>query len=159
MLHIPKFWANHKHVSSLSVSTDRLWHMEEWLSHKFLRISLRWGLKLAMSFQLHLLLIFLRFFWRISCQCMAVLETDNYYPHSFINYWLWYTSVSREQWWRSGRALASHQRGPGLISRLGAICRLSLLVLFSGLRRFQFPRVLPFSPLLKNLHLIKLWFD
>ena len=51
------------------------------------------------------------------------------------------------------RALASHQCGPGLISRLGAICWLSLLVLFYALRGFS-PGT-PVSPLLKNPHLIK----
>ena len=35
------------------------------------------------------------------------------------------------------RALASHQCGPGLIPRLGVICGLSLLVLYSGLRGFS----------------------
>ena len=35
------------------------------------------------------------------------------------------------------RALASHQCGPGSISRLGVICGLSLLVLFSALRGFS----------------------
>ena len=58
------------------------------------------------------------------------------------------------------RALASHQYGPGSIPRLGVIRGLSLLVLFSARRGFPpgtpvFPRVLRFSPLLKNLHLIK----
>ena len=51
------------------------------------------------------------------------------------------------------RALASHQWCPGLISRLCVICGLSLSILFAALRGF--PRVLRFSPLLKNLHLIK----
>ena len=50
-------------------------------------------------------------------------------------------------------ALASHQCGPGSISRLSVICELSLLVLFSGLR--DFPQGTLVSPLLKNLHLIK----
>ena len=35
------------------------------------------------------------------------------------------------------RALASHQCGPGSISRLGVTCGLSLLVLFSALRSFS----------------------
>ena len=35
------------------------------------------------------------------------------------------------------RAFASYQCGPGLISRLGAICWLSLLVLFYALRGFS----------------------
>ena len=35
------------------------------------------------------------------------------------------------------RALSSHQCGPGSISRLGVICELSLLVLFSALRGFS----------------------
>ena len=55
-------------------------------------------------------------------------------------------------WCRDGavvRALASHQCGPGSIPRLSVICGLSLLlVLVSALR--VFPRVLWFSPLLKN---------
>ena len=51
------------------------------------------------------------------------------------------------------RALASHQCGPGSISRLCVICGLSLLVLSSALRGFS--RLLRFSPLTKkNQHLI-----
>ena len=49
------------------------------------------------------------------------------------------------------RALAFHQCDPGSISALGVICRLSLLVLYSVMRGF--PRVLRFSPLIKNQHL------
>ena len=37
------------------------------------------------------------------------------------------------------RALASHQCGPGSIPRLGVMCGLSLLVLYSALRGFQGP--------------------
>ena len=48
------------------------------------------------------------------------------------------------------RALASHQCGSGSILGLDAICELNLLVLFSA--REVFPRVLRFSPLLKNQH-------
>ena len=44
------------------------------------------------------------------------------------------------------RALISHQNGVGLIPRLGIICGLSLLVLYTALRGF--------SPALKNLHLL-----
>ena len=50
------------------------------------------------------------------------------------------------------RALASYQCGPGSIPRLGVICGLSLLVLYSAVRGF--PGVLQFSPLLKNQHLM-----
>ena len=35
------------------------------------------------------------------------------------------------------RALASHQRGPGSILRLGVRCGLSLLVLYSAIRGFS----------------------
>ena len=49
------------------------------------------------------------------------------------------------------RALASHQCGAGSIPRLGVICGLSLLVLFSSPRGFL--RVLRFSPLLKKQRL------
>ena len=43
-----------------------------------------------------------------------------------------------EQWWRSGETHShSHQCGLGSISRLGVICGLSLLVLFSALRCFS----------------------
>ena len=38
------------------------------------------------------------------------------------------------------RALASHQCGPGSIPRLGVICELSLLVLYSALRGFSSPQ-------------------
>ena len=49
------------------------------------------------------------------------------------------------------RALASYQCVPGSIPGPGVICGLSLLlVLFSAPRGF--PRVLRFSPLLKNQH-------
>ena len=41
-----------------------------------------------------------------------------------------------EQGWRSGRALASHQCGLGLIPGLGVICGPSLLVLNSAPRGF-----------------------
>ena len=51
------------------------------------------------------------------------------------------------------RALTSHQCNPGSFSRLGVICGLSLLVLFSALRRFS-PGTLVF-PSTQNLHLIK----
>jgi len=51
------------------------------------------------------------------------------------------------------RALASHQCGPDSLLRLGVICELSFLVLFSALRGF--PPGFPVFPLLKNLHLIK----
>ena len=46
------------------------------------------------------------------------------------------------------RAIASHQCGPGSISRLGVICGLSLLVLYSASRDFS-PGT-PVSPLLKK---------
>ena len=39
--------------------------------------------------------------------------------------------------WRSGRALASHQCGPGLIPGLSVMCGLSLLVLYSAQRSFS----------------------
>jgi len=45
--------------------------------------------------------------------------------------------MSGEQWWLVVvRALASHQRGPGSIPRLGAMCGLSLSVTFYSLRGF-----------------------
>ena len=46
------------------------------------------------------------------------------------------------------RALASHQCGLGLISRLGVTCGLSLLVLISALRGFSLGT--PVFPLLKK---------
>ena len=46
------------------------------------------------------------------------------------------------------RALASHQRGPGSILRLGVICSLSLLVLYSAPRGF-FPGTPVFPSLQK----------
>ena len=49
------------------------------------------------------------------------------------------------------RALASHQCGAGSIPRLGVICGLSLLVLYSAPRGFSSGT--PVSPLLKNQHL------
>ena len=49
------------------------------------------------------------------------------------------------------RALTSHQCGPGSIPRLGVICGLSLLVLYSAPR---FSPGTPVSPLLKNQNLI-----
>ena len=42
-----------------------------------------------------------------------------------------------EQGWRSGRALAFHQCGPGSIPGLGVISGLSLLVLYSAPRGFS----------------------
>ena len=42
-----------------------------------------------------------------------------------------------ERGWRSVRALASHQCGPGSIPGLGIICGLSLLVLYSAPRGFS----------------------
>ena len=55
------------------------------------------------------------------------------------------------QGWHSGvRALASHHCGPGSIPRLGVICGLSLLVLFSAPRGFS-PGT-PVFPSLKNQH-------
>ena len=51
------------------------------------------------------------------------------------------------------RALASHQCGPGWISNLSVICVLSLLVLYSAIRGVSLGTL--FSPLIKNLHLIK----
>ena len=51
------------------------------------------------------------------------------------------------------RALASHQCGATSISRLGVIC--GWVSWFSSLLWEVFLRVLRFSPLLKNLHLIK----
>ena len=52
------------------------------------------------------------------------------------------------------RALASHQCGTGSIPRIGVICGLSLLVLFSALRGFP-PRTPVFpSPLKPALILI-----
>ena len=50
------------------------------------------------------------------------------------------------------RALAFHQCGPGSISALGAICGLSLLVLYSAMRGFSSDT--PVFPLVKNQHLI-----
>ena len=46
-------------------------------------------------------------------------------------------SKYREQGWRSGRALAFHQCGPGSIPGLGVISGLSLLVLYSAPRGFS----------------------
>ena len=46
-------------------------------------------------------------------------------------------STYGEQVWRSVRALASHQCGPGSIPGLGVICGLSLLVLYSAPRGFS----------------------
>ena len=43
------------------------------------------------------------------------------------------------------RALASHQCGPGSIPRLGVICGLSLLVLYSAPRGFLWVLRFPFS--------------
>ena len=42
-----------------------------------------------------------------------------------------------EQGWRSGRALAFHQCGPGSIPGLGVLSGLSLLVLYSAPRGFS----------------------
>ena len=53
------------------------------------------------------------------------------------------------------RALAFHQCGLGSVSALGVKCGLSCW--FSTLPWDVFPRVLQFSPLIKNQHLI--WFD
>ena len=50
------------------------------------------------------------------------------------------------------RVLASHQCGPGSIPRLGVICGLSLLVLYSAPRCFS--PVTPVFPLLINQNLI-----
>ena len=52
------------------------------------------------------------------------------------------TSVPKEKSFESSggvveRALASHECGPGSISRLGALCGLNLLILFSALRGFS----------------------
>ena len=65
--------------------------------------------------------------------------------------------LTRVQGWRSGestvvRALDSHQCGPGSIPRLGVICGLSLLVLFSAPRGFS-----PASPVFTSPQ--KLTFD
>ena len=49
------------------------------------------------------------------------------------------------------RALASRQWGPGSIPRLGVICGLGLLILYSAPRGFS--PVTRVSPLLKNQHL------
>ena len=57
-----------------------------------------------------------------------------------------YHEVSRKH----SNTLASHQCVPGSISRLGVICGLSLSLLWE-----VFPRVLRFSSLFTNLHLIK----
>ena len=57
-----------------------------------------------------------------------------------------------EQCWRSGRALAFHQCGPGSIPGLGVISGLSLLVLYSALRGFS-----PGTPVLPSPQ--KLTFD
>ena len=46
-------------------------------------------------------------------------------------------AVLGEQGWRSGRALAFHQCGPGSIPGLGVISGLSLLVLYSAPRGFS----------------------
>ena len=48
-----------------------------------------------------------------------------------------YQSLPREWSWPVARALTSHQRGPGSIPKLGVICGLSLLVLYSALRGFS----------------------
>ena len=45
--------------------------------------------------------------------------------------------LAGEQGWRSGRALAFHQCGPGSIPGLCVICGLSLLVLYSAPRGFS----------------------
>ena len=67
------------------------------------------------------------------------------------------TSARREQGWRSGRALASHQCGPGSIPGVGVICGLSLLVLYSAPRGFS-PGTPVFPSHLKpTFNLI--WFD
>ena len=51
-----------------------------------------------------------------------------------------------EQGWRSGRALAFHQCGPGSIPGLGVISGLSLLVLYSpGTPVFPSPQKLTFD--------------
>ena len=42
-----------------------------------------------------------------------------------------------EQGWRSGRAIAFHQCGPGSIPGLGVLSGLSLLVLYSAPRGFS----------------------
>ena len=47
------------------------------------------------------------------------------------------TALQGEQGWRSGRALAFHQCGPGSIPGLGVISGLSLLVLYSAPRGFS----------------------
>ena len=49
-----------------------------------------------------------------------------------------------EQWWYSGDSTCPHQGGPGSIPRLGVICGLSLMVLFSALRGF--PQGTPVLP-------------
>ena len=59
-----------------------------------------------------------------------------------------------EQGWRSGRALASHQCGPGSIPGLGIICGLSLLVLYSAPRGFSPGTPVFLSPLKPTFDLI-----
>ena len=58
------------------------------------------------------------------------------------------TGIGGEQGWHSGRALASHQCGPGSIPGVGVICGLSLLVLYSAPRGFS-PGTLVFPSHLK----------
>ena len=53
-----------------------------------------------------------------------------------------YTSEGLAQWWEN-----SHQCGPGSISRLGVICGLSLLVLYSAPRGFS-----PGTPVFPSPH-------
>ena len=53
------------------------------------------------------------------------------------------------------RALASFQCGPGSILRLGVICGLSLLVLYSAPTEVFLRVLLRFSPLPKNQHLTR----
>ena len=72
----------------------------------------------------------------------SVYFTKKCIPQSRWNY----HKVSRER----SNALASHQCVPGSISRLGVICGLSLSLLWE-----VFARVLRFSAVFTNLHLIK----
>ena len=57
------------------------------------------------------------------------------------------------------RALTSHQRDPGSIPRVGVICGLSLLILYSALRGFSPGTLVFFSPEVPTFDLFALIVD
>ena len=154
MLHMPKFWANStfRHFMFPPIDYD-IWEDGSRTNS--------WELVCAKVYNWQCLsnFIFCWYSWDFLANILsvAVLKKDSYYHHSFMNYWLWETSVSRERWWweYSPPLHFARVRFKDWAPFYGLI----LLVLFSVPRRFQFPRVLQFlPPLLKNLHAIKISF-